>query len=337
MRRRAEQVRCLGTGLLIFLAAGCYHGYEKATAQYAAIVKQSSVDFSAELDLAQSLCRQQNRVYVFQKRLTAIPPSWAGSTFLIDEFQRLTGPAYVPAEGEENCATIAKVSMLHQQGLQALAAYANALHELADSDGIFGDSIKNTIEDSAKLANELAKGSEGSAASQFAKALASPLSELAKLVAGEWAGHKLKDQIAEADAPVGKLLDALTDYVAITGAQVKSLEGLERGVLQTLEQQMADQAAGRLASPIVGAVNAIDLYGLAVEWREQVQAMRQAQTNYGTVLKKMRAAHADLAGAKKLNMSELKAMVQKVGNDLYVIYSESEKLRKALSGKGGAS
>jgi hypothetical protein len=84
-------------------------------------------------------------------------------------------------------------------------------------------------------------------------------------------------------------------------------------------------------------VNAIDLYGLAVEWREQVQAMRQAQTNYGTVLKKMRAAHADLAGAKKLNMSELKAMVQKVGNDLYVIYSESEKLRKALSGKGGAS
>jgi len=36
-------------------------------------------------------------------------------------------------------------------------------------------------------------------------------------------------------------------------------------------------------------------------------------------------------------MSELKAMVQKVGNDLYVIYSESEKLRKALSGKGGAS
>jgi len=88
--------------------------------------------------------------------------------------------------------------------------------------------VSRTPSRTRKAGERVGEGSEGSAASQFAKALASPLSELAKLVAGEWAGHKLKDQIAEADAPVGKLLDALTDYVAITGAQVKSLEGLER-------------------------------------------------------------------------------------------------------------
>jgi hypothetical protein len=328
----------MGLVLTSVLMAGCYHGYEKVTADYATLVKQSTIDFSAEFDLALSICQQQNRVYVFQKRLTAVPPSWGHDGFLADELIRLRAPDYVPAKEEQNCDGIVKVSTLHQTALRALAAYAHALQALADSDGIFGDSIKDTMTEAAKLATDFSGDTKTKAVSDFATALASPLNELAKLTAGAWATHELKEQIAEADGPVGKLVDALEQYVQITNLQVKYLESLQTGVLQTLEQQMADQIrqAGKTGAPIYGAVSVADLYALSIQWDRDLRSMRQAQTSYQVVLKKLRNAHSDLSKAEKLDIAAIKSLVVKVGNDLYVIYSESAKLRKALSAAGGA-
>jgi len=337
MRRSTREFSIVMMGLA--LMSGCYAGYEKAAASYAAAVKRSSQELTAEFDLALSICQQRNRVYLFQKRLTAEPPAWGHDGYLADELTRLRAPDYKPAQDEQDCEDIVKVSALHHKALRALAAYAHALQALADSDAIFGDSIKDTIDDAAKLALALSGNAKTTPVTQFATALASPLDELAKLTAGAWAKHKLKEQIAEADGPIAKLVDALKQYVGITDAQVRSLESVQTGVLQTLEQQMADRASSspKASAPIFGAISVAELYNLGVQWDSEVRNMRAAQSSYAAVLDRLKAAHSDLGKAGKRDRDELKALVQKVGNDLYTVYSESTKLRKALSALGGAS
>jgi hypothetical protein len=275
--------------LVACLASACTStSYMRATKPYAAAVAEGTEAFLGELAVAQATCQRRAEFGLARHLMEGSRDETVGWAL--------------------HCQDIATAATAQRHATEVLAAYAQALAQLADGATYQGAGLGSAATAAGQLTARFV--GKDSAEAAYVGALGPPLNQLAGFLLAQATSVELKRIIAESAPAVEAILKAMMAYVQATDAQLLVHQHEVEKLLADAEARLRTEPGKPEGTRKVPPLEALGFVREAAALRASLAASLEQQKALAVALTSLLAAEERLTRAGERDEEELGVVVQ---------------------------
>jgi hypothetical protein len=276
----------------------------KATVDFSAASTRTLDEVSHAPSVVVDLCRLTAELDYYEHSGTSMKTDYHG--FFEVEVAQVDGTT---TSWRQICTQYRVAGDGFTKGLEALAAYAEALGRVAGDEDASAIELDGLAASVAGVSGELS--GQAVAYKSAVEGLGGPLSELATMFANHWKAKKVRALVAKADPPFQSAICQLLDFLEV--AREQQLSFARRDLADWVEDQ-ASAFSTRSPAPSLYAVAMID-----ADLTRRLDRMDRKLAHLSELLRELGKAHATLAKGwadDKAKAQSIKDLVH-LSKDLY--------------------